>query len=165
MELADKMRIVQELVPGKQVTLAHVIANPDPVLYQKLGLDPATDYTKAALEAGEVLGFFERDDSLAEAFLQKHDLPRFSSLEELLQSEAEGVIVCSATCDHTEDIIRIAKAKKQIFTEKVLALTDEECARIEQAVTENGVSLTISLVHKYHRPQRKVCQIPKRSYF
>ncbi|MEG2930566.1 MAG: propanediol utilization protein, partial [Ruthenibacterium sp.] len=24
-----KQRIVQELVPGKQITLAHVIANPD----------------------------------------------------------------------------------------------------------------------------------------
>ena len=24
-----KMRIVQELVPGKQITIAHVIANPD----------------------------------------------------------------------------------------------------------------------------------------
>ena len=34
-----KARIIQELVPGKQITLAHVIANPDPVLYQKLGLD------------------------------------------------------------------------------------------------------------------------------
>ena len=31
-----KARIIQELVPGKQITLAHVIANPDPVLYQKL---------------------------------------------------------------------------------------------------------------------------------
>ncbi len=36
----SKTRIIQELVPGKQITLAHVIANPDPVLYQKLGLDP-----------------------------------------------------------------------------------------------------------------------------
>ena len=43
MELHDKMRIVQELVPGKQVTLAHIIANPDPLLYKKLGLDPKTD--------------------------------------------------------------------------------------------------------------------------
>lgn len=47
--LQDKMRIVQELVPGKQITLAHIIANPDPVLYQKLGLDPAVDYHKAAI--------------------------------------------------------------------------------------------------------------------
>lgn len=34
----ETTRIVQEFVPGKQVTLAHVIANPVPELYQKLGL-------------------------------------------------------------------------------------------------------------------------------
>ncbi|MDR1178714.1 MAG: BMC domain-containing protein [Spirochaetaceae bacterium] len=33
----DKQRIIQEFVPGKQVTLAHVIANPDRSLYKKLG--------------------------------------------------------------------------------------------------------------------------------
>ena len=44
-----KMRIVQELVPGKQITLAHIIANPDKVLYKKLGLDPAVDYSKSAI--------------------------------------------------------------------------------------------------------------------
>ena len=44
-----KARIIQELVPGKQITLAHVIANPDPVLYQKLGLDPAADYKTSAI--------------------------------------------------------------------------------------------------------------------
>ena len=38
MTQSEKMRIVQELVPGKQVTLAHIIASPDPVLYVKLGL-------------------------------------------------------------------------------------------------------------------------------
>ena len=48
-ELQDKMRIIQELVPGKQITLAHIIANPDKVLYYKLGLDPAVDYSKAAI--------------------------------------------------------------------------------------------------------------------
>ena len=49
MELKDKMRIVQELVPGKQITLCHIIANPDEVLYTKLGLDPKTDYLKLSL--------------------------------------------------------------------------------------------------------------------
>lgn len=49
MELQDKMRIVQELVPGKQVTLCHIIANPDDILYVKLGLDPRTDYTRSAI--------------------------------------------------------------------------------------------------------------------
>ena len=33
-----KQRIIQEFVPGKQVTLAHLIANPDKSLYKKLGV-------------------------------------------------------------------------------------------------------------------------------
>lgn len=41
-----KQRIIQESVPGKQITLAHIIANPDDTLYRKLGLDPAVDYSK-----------------------------------------------------------------------------------------------------------------------
>lgn len=48
MELLDneiKQRIIQELVPGKQITLAHIIANPDDILYRKLGLDPTVDYS------------------------------------------------------------------------------------------------------------------------
>lgn len=49
MEFNDKMRIIQEIVPGKQITLAHIIANPDDILYKKLGLDPAVDYSKAAI--------------------------------------------------------------------------------------------------------------------
>ena len=34
----EKQRIIQEFVPGKQVTLAHVIANPEPELFKKLGV-------------------------------------------------------------------------------------------------------------------------------
>lgn len=45
----NKQRIVQELVPGKQITLAHIIASPGPVLYEKLGLDPSIDYARAAI--------------------------------------------------------------------------------------------------------------------
>lgn len=37
MEIKD--RIIQEFVPGKQVTIAHVIANPKPEIYKKLGLE------------------------------------------------------------------------------------------------------------------------------
>ena len=48
-ESDGKLRIVQELVPGKQITLAHVIANPDAIMYRKLGLNPAVDYSKNAI--------------------------------------------------------------------------------------------------------------------
>lgn len=44
-----KLRIIQELVPGKQITLAHIIASPDPIMYSKLGLDPRIDYGRSAI--------------------------------------------------------------------------------------------------------------------
>ena len=34
----EKQRIIQEFVPGKQVTMAHLIANPEDDLYKKLGV-------------------------------------------------------------------------------------------------------------------------------
>ena len=37
-ESENKQRIIQEFVPGKQVTLAHLIANPTRELYKKLGV-------------------------------------------------------------------------------------------------------------------------------
>ena len=37
-EHAQKQRIIQEYVPGKQITLAHIIANPNPDIYKKLGV-------------------------------------------------------------------------------------------------------------------------------
>ncbi len=49
LSMQDKLRIVQELVPGKQITIAHIIANPDDILYRKLGLDPAIEYSKTAI--------------------------------------------------------------------------------------------------------------------
>ena len=51
-KLADnykKMRIIQESVPGKQITLSHIIANPDKLLYRKLGLDPSVEYSATAI--------------------------------------------------------------------------------------------------------------------
>ena len=44
-----KVRIIQELVPGKEITIAHLIANPDEDLYVKLGLNPQIDYSRSAI--------------------------------------------------------------------------------------------------------------------
>ena len=43
--MTEKQRMIQEYVPGKQVTLAHLIASPDPVIFEKLGLQ--TDFQDA----------------------------------------------------------------------------------------------------------------------
>ena len=116
----------------------------------------APDYTRTAQKHGEVVGFYEPDDALAKAFGDLFGLPRFATPEELLASDAEGVIVCSATNTHADDMVKIARAGKHIFTEKVLALTDEDCERVAEAVRESGVTFTISLFQKYLASRRAV---------
>lgn len=44
-----RLRIIQELVPGKQITLAHIIGGPRPIVYKKLGLNPDVDYNRSAI--------------------------------------------------------------------------------------------------------------------
>lgn len=44
-----QIRIVQETVAGKEITLAHVIGGPQPIIYQKLGLNPNIDYGNSAI--------------------------------------------------------------------------------------------------------------------
>lgn len=44
-----RLRIIQELVPGKQITLAHIIGGPRPIVYKKLGLNPDIDYDSSAI--------------------------------------------------------------------------------------------------------------------
>lgn len=43
MNIENKERIIQEFVPGRQITLAHVIANPVEDLYNKLGVIDVKD--------------------------------------------------------------------------------------------------------------------------
>lgn len=45
----NQYRIVQETVAGKEITLAHVIGGPMPIVYTKLGLNPQVDYRNSAI--------------------------------------------------------------------------------------------------------------------
>jgi ethanolamine utilization protein EutS len=46
-------RIIQEYVPGRQVTIAHIIANPDQSLCRLVGLDDAEAIGMMTLTPGE----------------------------------------------------------------------------------------------------------------
>lgn len=111
----------------------------------------ARDYLKAALNepTAEVLGVWDENPVFCAEFEKEYGVKVFDSLEALLASDAEGVIVTTATNQHPDIICRIAEAGKAIFTEKVLALSDEDADRIAQAVEKNGVTFVISLPHKY----------------
>ena len=94
-DMQDKMRIVQELVPGRQITLAHIIANPDAILYQKLGLDPSLDYKRAAIGVLTV--------SPAETAVITADLALKASGAELgFVDRFSGTLIITGTVDEVE---------------------------------------------------------------
>lgn len=96
----------------------------------------------------EVVGVYEENKAWKNDFAKSLDIPAFDSFDDLLQSDADMVVVCTSTKSHPYYICKLAQAKKDIFTEKVLALTIGECEEIKKAVEENGVKLVISFVHK-----------------
>lgn len=113
----EKMRIIQEQVPGKQVTLAHIIASPDPVVYKKLGLDPSLDYQRTAIGILSMtpaeIAVIAGDLAVKKADIELGFIDRFSgtliftgsvsAVEEAIQSicdyliESLGFTVCSVT--------------------------------------------------------------------
>ena len=57
--MEEKARIIQELVPGKQVTIAHLIAHPDEDLAKKMGVPGAEGIlTLSPREAAMIAGDF-----------------------------------------------------------------------------------------------------------
>jgi len=119
----------------------------------------AVDYTNAVLktEGAELIGVWEKDPVLLAKYLEKYpDAKAFESLDALLASDAEGVIVCTSSDTHADVMVKIAEAKKHIFTEKVLALTTKDCLRVKEAVEKNGVKFVVSLVWKYKAGMRTI---------
>ena len=101
--MEEKQRMIQEYVPGKQVTLAHIIASPNKEIYTKLGLPEGTS---------NALGILTITPS--EAAIIAVDIDRFSgsvvisgdvsSVEAALQAVIEGlqqILNFSVTCKIT----------------------------------------------------------------
>ena len=110
----------------------------------------AEKYVTAAREAGaEIVGVFDKDPARREKIAVACAIPAFASEKELLSSDADGVIVCTATSEHREVLCAIAGAGKDVFTEKVLAATDEDAQAIADAVKKSGVAFVISVPYLY----------------
>ena len=129
-ELQDKMRIIQELVPGKQISIAHVIANPDPVLYQKLGLDPSIDYTKAAIGVVTI--------SPAETAIIIADIAiKASGVDLSFVDRFSGTLIVTGTVSEVEAALR--------------ALCDYARANKDKAAVEAALSLISKLDADYRQ--------------
>lgn len=112
-----------------------------------------------SFENAEVACVWDNDKERGKNFAEKFSCTFFEDYDELLASDIDAVAVCTSTDIHREIIVKAAKAKKHIFTEKVLALTNEDAAAIAQAVKENKVKFVISYSHIPNNAVRTVKEL------
>ena len=92
---------------------------------------------------------WDEEPDKGRAFADKLSAAFEPDLDKLLaRDDVDAVCINTPTNIHPEVIIKSAKAKKHIFTEKVLALTNAEAASIRTAVEESGVKFCISFPHR-----------------
>ena len=100
-------RIVQELVPGKEITIAHLIASPDITLYEKLGLDPRVEHSKSAIGVLTIspaeTAIIAADIAIKSAGIELGFVDRFSGTLIVTGSISEVESAVHAVLDYVKD--------------------------------------------------------------
>jgi scyllo-inositol 2-dehydrogenase (NAD+) len=108
----------------------------------------AEDYAKQAAK-NEYLSIqmvWDEDEKRGNEWAEQLGVPFEKDLQQVLTNSAiDAVIVNTPTNLHKEIIIAAAKQKKHIFTEKVLALSTQDCDEIFEIIEETNVQLMVSL--------------------
>lgn len=100
-----------------------------------------------ALEGCRIAKVWDPDEETARAWAEKLGA-QASTVEEILADpEIEGVVICTATNEHTDLMLRVCASGKAMFTEKVLTLTNEDAEAVRKAVLEHHIRFGISFPH------------------
>jgi predicted dehydrogenase len=114
----------------------------------------AEGYSKEILEKtnSKITAIWDEDIERGTKYADQFGVKYYQDYEELLSDKAiDGVVITAATSEHTHLIVKALHAGKKVFSEKVLALTTEECLEIKDALDKQGDDITLSLVKKCDR--------------
>jgi 1,5-anhydro-D-fructose reductase (1,5-anhydro-D-mannitol-forming) len=98
-----------------------------------------------AMENVEIAAVWDEDIKRGEEWAKELQVDFEGDLHALLKrKDIDAVAINTPTNMHKEVIVAAANAGKHIFTEKVMALTVEDCLEIAKAVEQAGVKFCIS---------------------
>jgi len=115
--------------------------------YAETGFIPAL----MELKRSRLVSVYSHDISRANSIKNRFSADfAFDNLDNFLSSDIDSVYIGSINSDHYEQVIRAAKAGKDILCEKPLSLTSEQAEEMVRVCEENNVLLTINYVLRYH---------------
>ena len=100
---------------------------------------------------GEVIGLYEPDDDLFHKYADARGLERYDSLEALVG--ASDLVAEGLRHEEKADLVEIcARHQVQVFLDKPLCRNDDDFLRIENAVRQSGIKLTMNFTSRSHPP-------------
>ena len=101
------------------------------------------------VENTQLIGFYDPDDTNAEAAQAQYKVPRFADMESLIEA-ADAIDVVSPTTSHFDIAKRCLLNGKHLFIEKPLAHTLDEGMELVQLVKEANVKCQVGHVERYN---------------
>ena len=111
----------------------------------------AEGYTEELLgvDGCQVTAIWDEEAERGKKYAEKYSATYYGDYDELLADESiEAVVITAPTSIHEELVIKAIEAGKKIFSEKVLALSNEACANIKAALNVHDTDLVMSLPRK-----------------
>ena len=110
-------------------------------------------------ETAVIAGCFARSGSTRESFAATHSCEPYDSLDGLLASDIDGVLIATPHTTHADLIVTAAGAGKHVFVDKPLALTSADADRAVAAVESAGVTLQVGHNRRRQPANRKLAQL------
>ena len=103
------------------------------------------------LRKSSVFSLYSRDINRAKSLSERFGVQNFfNNYDEFLKSDIDAVFIASPNAHHYEQVIKAAKAGKNIFCEKPIALNSAQAEEMVKVCKENNVLFAVNYVHRYH---------------
>jgi predicted dehydrogenase len=103
----------------------------------------------AAIEGVELVGFCDTDDANALAVSTKYNIPRFATMDELIDA-CDAVDIVAPTTFHYEICEAVIKKGKHVFVEKPLANTMDEARTLVKLAKEANIKFQVGHVERFN---------------
>jgi predicted dehydrogenase len=101
--------------------------------------------TLAGMPEVKITAVWDEDPKRGESWAKQLKAPFVADyLEVVKRDDVDGIMITAPSSMHADIMVAAAKAGKHIFTEKVLALTIDDCNRVAEAVKAANVKFCIS---------------------
>ncbi len=108
-------------------------------------------HSAMAAPNGEVIGIYEPDDDLFHNYAGEHNLERYDNLEALV--EVSHVVAEGLRHEEKAELVELcARYQTHAFLDKPLCRNEDDFGRIERAVGESGIRLTMNFTSRSYPP-------------